>query len=105
MLKHCLSLETIISNFIAFFVSLGFVISCICKMSFSVTSAKQEFTLASHCFIIHLPGGGQCPLVAVRTELVITCVTSSVSFVWIVFLVKKRLDRFKRLDRLNDRSF
>ena len=34
-----------------------------------------------------------------RTELVITCVTSCVSFVWIVFLVKKRLDR------LNDRSF
>ena len=44
-------------------------------------------------------------LKAMRTELVITCVTSCVSFVWIVFLVKKRLDRFKRLDRLNDRSF
>ena len=42
---------------------------------------------------------------AMRTELVITCVTSCASFVWIVFLVKKRLDRFKRLDRLNDRSF
>ena len=42
---------------------------------------------------------------AMRTELVITCVTPCVSFVWIVFLVKKRLDRFKRLDRLNDRSF
>ena len=37
-----------------------------------------------------------------RTELVITCVTSCASFVWIVFLVKKRLDRFKQLDRLND---
>ena len=38
--------------------------------------------------------------VAMRTELVITCVTSCVSrFVWIVFLLKKRLDR------LNDRSF
>ena len=44
-------------------------------------------------------------VLAMRTELVITCVTSCVSFVWIVFLVKKRLDRFKRLDRLNDRSF
>ena len=32
-------------------------------MSFSVTSAKREFTPAGHCFIIHLPGGGQCPLV------------------------------------------
>ena len=36
---------------------------------------------------------------AMCTELVITCVTSCVSFVWIVFLVKKRLDRF------NNRSF
>ena len=32
-------------------------------MSFSVTSAKREFTPVGHCFIIHLPGGGQCPLV------------------------------------------
>ena len=32
-------------------------------MSFSVTSAKQEFAPAGHCFIIHLSGGGQCPLV------------------------------------------
>ena len=63
MLKHCLSLKTIIPNFVAFFVLLGIVISCIRKMSFSVTSAKQEFTPAGHCFIIHLPGGGQCPLV------------------------------------------
>ena len=63
MLKHCLSLKTIIPNFVAFFVSLGIVISCICKMSFSVTSAKQEFTPAGYCFIIHLPGGAQCPLV------------------------------------------
>ena len=35
----------------------------------------------------------------------ITCVTSCVSFVWIVFLVIKQLDCFKQLDRLNDRSF
>ena len=35
---------------------------------------------------------------AMRTELVITCVTSCVPFVWIVFLVKKRLDC------LNDRD-
>ena len=39
MLKQCLSLKTIIPNFVAFFVLLGVVIS---KMSFSVTSAKQE---------------------------------------------------------------
>ena len=48
------------SNFVAFFVSLGIVHS---QMPFSVTSAKREFTPAGHCFIIHLPGGGQCPLV------------------------------------------
>ena len=63
MLKHCLSLKTIIPNFVAFFVLFGIVISSIRKMSFSVTSAKQEFTPAGHCFVIHLPGGGQCPLV------------------------------------------
>ena len=46
MLKHCLSPKTFIPTFVAFFVSLGIVISCIRKMSFSVTSAKQEFTPA-----------------------------------------------------------
>ena len=63
MLKHCLSLKTFIPNFVAFFVSLAVVISCIRKMSFSVTSAKREFRPAGHCFIINLTGGGQCPLV------------------------------------------
>ena len=62
VLKHCLSLKTLIPNFVCFFVSLVIVISCIRKMLFSVTSAKPEFTPV-HCFIIHLPGGGQCPLV------------------------------------------
>ena len=42
MLKHCLSLKNFIPNFVAFLVSLGIEISCIRKMSFSVTSAKQE---------------------------------------------------------------
>ena len=46
MLNHCLSLKTSIPNFVAFFLSLGIVISCIHRMSFSVTSAKQEFTPA-----------------------------------------------------------
>ena len=46
MLKHCLSLKTFIPNFVAFLVSLGIVISCIRKMSLSVTSAKREFTSA-----------------------------------------------------------
>ena len=46
MLKHCSSLKTTIPNSVAFFLSLGIVISCIRKMSFSVTSAKQEFTPA-----------------------------------------------------------
>ena len=63
VLKHCLSLKTFIPNFVAFFVSLAVVISCVRKMSYSVTSAKREFTPADYCFIIHFPGGGQCPLV------------------------------------------
>ena len=46
VLKHCLSLKTFIPTFVAFFVSLGIVISCIRKMSFSVTSAKRELTPA-----------------------------------------------------------
>ena len=46
MLKHRLSLKTIIPNFVASFVSLGIIISCIRKMPFSVTSAKGEFTPA-----------------------------------------------------------
>ena len=62
VLKHCLSLKTVIPNFVAFFVSLAVVISWVRKMSFSVTSAKRG-VYAGHCFIIHLPGGGQCPLV------------------------------------------
>ena len=33
-------------------------------------------------------------LKAMRTELVITCVTSCASFVWIVFLVKKTIGSF-----------
>ena len=41
-----------VPNFVAFFVLLAIVISCIRKMSFSVTSAKREFTPAGHCFII-----------------------------------------------------
>ena len=40
MLKDFLSLKTFIPNFVAFFVSTGIVISCVYKMSFSVTSAK-----------------------------------------------------------------
>ena len=46
MIKHCLSHETFMPNFVVFLVSLGIVISCIRKMSFSVNSAKREFTPA-----------------------------------------------------------
>ena len=44
--KDCLSLKTFIPNFVAFFALLEIVIPCIHKMSFSVTSAKREFTPA-----------------------------------------------------------
>ena len=60
MLKHCLSLKTFIPNFVAFFVSLAVVISCVRKMSFSVTSAKREFTRPA---IVSLSTcGGECPV-------------------------------------------
>ena len=62
MLKHCFSLETFIPNFVAFFVPLGIIIFCIRKMSFLGIFGKTG-VYAGHYFIIHLPGGGQCPLV------------------------------------------
>ena len=63
MLKHCLTLKAFIPNFVAFFVLLGIALSCSRKMSFSVTSPfGKTGVYAGHCFIIHLPGGGQCPL-------------------------------------------
>ena len=50
--------KTFIPNFVASFLSLGIAISCIRWMSFSVTSAKREFTpYIGHCFITHLPRG------------------------------------------------
>ena len=58
VLKHCLYLKIFIPNFVAFFVSLEFVISCVRKMPFSATSAKREFTQAivslsiSHCPLV-----------------------------------------------------
>ena len=52
VLKHCFSLETFISKFVAFFVPLGIVIFCNCnnlcirKMSFLGSFGKTEFTAA-----------------------------------------------------------
>ena len=46
VLKYCLPFKTFIPVFAAFFVLLGIALSCICKMSFQVTSAKREFTPA-----------------------------------------------------------
>ena len=46
VLKHCFSLETFISKFVAFFVPLGIVIFCIRKMSFLGSFGKTEFTAA-----------------------------------------------------------
>ena len=53
VLKHCLSLKTFIANFIDFFVSLGFVISCTRKMSFSVGHFGKTGVYAGHCQNIH----------------------------------------------------
>ena len=63
MLKHCLALKTIILNFVAFFV--GIVRNCNILNWKDVVLGHLSKTgvYAGHCFIIHLPGGGQCPLV------------------------------------------
>ena len=87
MLKHCLSLKTIIPNFAAFFVSLGIIISCIRKMSFSVTSVKHEFTPAGHCFIIHLPEGGQCPLVRDSEPIRLLKIPTSPSLYMLIHII------------------
>ena len=44
--KHDLLLKTFIPHFVPFFVLLGIALSCIRKMSFSVTSTKRELTPA-----------------------------------------------------------
>ena len=62
MLKHCLALKTIIPNFVALFVSFR---NCNILHSKDVVLGHFGKTgvYAGHCFIIQLPGGGQCPLV------------------------------------------
>ena len=80
VLKHCLSLKTFIANFIDFFVSLGFVISRTRKMSFSVGHFSKTGVYAGHCFIIHLPGGGHCPLVRDSEPIRLLEIPTSPSF-------------------------
>ena len=46
VLKHRLPIKSFIPNFVAFFVLLVIALSCIRKMSSTVTSAKREFTPA-----------------------------------------------------------
>ena len=61
---------TFMPNFVDFFVLLGIVLSCIHKISVSVTSAKRALTPA----IVSLStsqGGGQCPLVRDSELLII----------------------------------
>ena len=62
MLKHCLSLKTFIPNFVAFFVALGIVI-ILHSQDVVLGHFGKTGVYAGHCFIIHLPGGGHCPLV------------------------------------------
>ena len=87
VLKHCLSLKTFIPNFVAFFVSLAIVMSCIRKMLFSVTSAKREFTPAGHCFIIYLPGSGQCPLVRDSEPIRLLIIPTSPSLYMLIYFM------------------
>ena len=87
MLKHCLSPKNFIPNFVAFFVLLEIVISCIHKMLFSVTSAKQESTPAGHCFIIPLSGDGQCPLVRDSEPIRLLEIPSSPSLYMLILYI------------------
>ena len=91
VLKHCLSLKTFIPYFVAFFLSLVIVISFICKMSFLVTSAKQEFTPVGHCFIIHLPEGGQCPLVRDSEPITLLVIPTSPSLYMLIQIIARSI--------------
>ena len=57
-------------------------------MSFLVTSAKQDCTPASHCFIIHLIGGGQCLLVRDSEPIKLIEIPTSLSLY--MLMVNKR---------------
>ena len=84
MLKK--SLKIFVPNFVAFFVSLGIVISCIRKMSFSVTSAKREFTPA----IVSLSTSrevGQCPLVRDREPNRLLVIPTSPSLFLLIIII------------------
>ena len=61
MLKHCLSLKTFILNFVAFFVLLG-IAFILHSQDVVLGHFAKMGVYAGHCFIIHLPGGGHCPL-------------------------------------------
>ena len=75
-------------------------------MSFSVTLAKQEFTPAGHCFIIHLPGGGQltvshrrrCEYQRIVTETKSRWLSRySHSLRWLIVLVKLHRWLFEKI--------
>ena len=85
MLKHCVSLKTFIPNFVAFLASLGIVISCIRKMSFSVTSEKRAFTPA--LFHYPLPGGGQRPLVRDSEPIILLEIPTSPSLYMLIIII------------------
>ena len=48
--------------------------------------SSMEFTPAGHCFIIHLPGGGQCPLVRDSEPIKLLEIPTSPSLYMLIFV-------------------
>ena len=57
------------------------LISCIRRMSFSVTS------YVGHCFIIHLPGGGHCPLVRDSEPIRLLVIPTSPNLYMLIYYI------------------
>ena len=76
VLKHRLPIKSFIPNFVAFFVLLVIALSCIRKMSSTVTSAKREFTRA----IVSLSTSGEVDIALAYTN----SVTLVFQAIWLV---------------------
>ena len=69
---------------------LGIALRYIRKMSSSVTSAKREFN-RPYCSIIHLPGGGHCPLARDSEPIRLLKIPTSLSLYMIITITIYKL--------------
>ena len=88
MLKHCLSLKTFMSSFVAFFVSLGILMSCIrkcCSQSLQLNGSLRQPAIVS--LSTDLPVGGQCPLVRDSEPIRLLEIPTSPSLYMLIYYI------------------